>query len=378
MNDFAIFKVQKTAGRILRTAADHDRLAHAYLFYGLEGTGKWAAAIETAKLLMCPEALADDGHTCDVCRRITAYNHPDVHWVIPGSARERSPVTAESSDRTGQTTAQAEEQQRIFEIKRKDPWAALEYPRRPYITMAKIRALQSVLARTPAEGPRKVGLIINAEHMRADAQSVLLKTIEEPPPDSYIILTTSGKSSLLPTILSRCQPVRFVPLPLALIRDRLVAEAGIPADTAERVAELSGGGWARAQRLASEEWGVWYEAAVTLLQTAISAPVDDLILAIDTVFKQRPDLNNVLFFFDVWHARLHRAGTALPEPERTILNDRGVPPAIHASCAILDKARAAVIGNVTPRTAIAAALLEVHEQLHSAGRTISFDTLRGQ
>ncbi|MFC1475439.1 ATP-binding protein [Candidatus Zixiibacteriota bacterium] len=372
MNDFAVFEIQKTVRRILYTAAARNRLAHAYLFYGLEGTGKWAAAVEAAKLLMCPETLSADDHTCDVCRRITAYNHPDVHWVIPGSAKEKPASGADAVDRDGQTTAQLDEQQRTFAIKRADPWASLEYPRRPYITMAKVRALQSILARTPAEGPRKIGIIINAENMRPDAQSVLLKTIEEPPPDSFILITTSSKSTLLPTILSRCQPMRFVPLPLELIRDRLIAETGITESAARRAAELSGGGWARARRLADEEWQVWFAAADKLLKTAISGSVDDVILVIDTVFKQRPDLSKVLFFFELWYSMLHRAGTAPASLSPNTPGDHGSLAAIHESCAILDQARTAVIGNVTPRTAIAAALLEVHELLRTDDQAVLF------
>jgi DNA polymerase-3 subunit delta' len=325
---------------------------------------------------MCPEMQSANDHTCNICRRITEYNHPDVHWIVPGSAKDR--LAADSAAGTGQTKAQLEEQQRIFTIKREDPWASLEYPRRPYITMAKVRALQSVLARTPAEGPHKVGIIVNAENMRADAQSVLLKTIEEPPPDSFIIITTSGKSTLLPTILSRCQPVRFVPLPLSIICDRLVEEAGITESAARRAAELSGGGWVRAQRLASEEWNVWFEAADKLLKTAVSGSIDNLILALETIFKQRPDLSNVLFFFDVWHSMLHGAGTAPPIRGRNKSGYDGYSSAIYESRAILDKARTAVIGNVTPRTAIAAALLEVHKLSHVEGRAISFDSPEGK
>ncbi len=362
MSGFAVFDIQRRAGRTLQAAATGGRLAHAYLFHGLEGTGKWAAAVETAKLIMCPDARTTPHHACNVCRRIADYHHPDVHWILPGSSREKSAAT-EAANQLGQTAAQIEEQENILAAKRADTWAALEFPRLPYITMLKVRALQSVLARTPAEGPRKVGIFINAEYLRADAQSVLLKTIEEPPRDSFIIITTSGRSMLLPTILSRCQAVLFTPLPLPLIHDRLISELGIEEHLAQRAAELSGGGWARAVRYAAEEWSVWHATAEALLKTTYTGSAEDVALAVDTVFKQRPDLSRVLFFFDVWYARLNAVLTGAKPGDQHPSADGDYSTAIHRCRATLDAARAAVIGNITPRVAVAAGLLEVRRQL---------------
>jgi len=371
MTGFEVFDIQKTARRILHSATAQDRLAQAYLFYGPEGTGKWAAAVRTAQLIMCPDAWDDRHNDCPVCRRIAGYNHPDVHWIIPLSARDKQKTPGNSTDTTGKSSvAQDEEQEGIFDAKREDPWALFSYPRRPYITMPRIRALQSILSRTPVEGPRKVGILVNCETMRQDAQSVLLKTIEEPPPDSYIILTTSGKSMLLPTIISRCQSVRFSPLPKELIFRRLIDETGLDEEKARRVAELSGGGWTRAQRLASEEWDLWYQAALTLFAKTTSGSAEDLALAVDTVFKQRLDLDKILFFFEVWQIMLHRT-IILPAQARTSgvrAVSADIPPAIFRSRAILDDARAAVIGNVTPKTAVAAALLELQHLLQPAAQ----------
>jgi len=362
MNEFSVFDIQKNAGQTLHAAAKRNRLAHAYLFHGLEGTGKWPAAVETAKLIMCADAQKDHDHSCDICRRIADYHHPDVHWILPGSSREK-PGNADAAEDAGPTAADSRDQRDIFTAKREDSWAPLEYSRRPYITMSKVRALQYALTHTPVEGPRKIGIIINAENMRADAQAVLLKTIEEPPPDSFIIITTSSRNALLPTILSRCQAVLFPPLPLRLIHDRLVAQLGLPEDAARRAAELSGGGWARARRYAAEEWQVWYDAATALLNAAGSGPETEVALAVDAVFKQRPDLNEILFFFDVWRARLNATLIENSGQDGLQPAHRDSLTAIHNCCAILDRTRAAIIGNVTPRIAVAAGLLEVHRQL---------------
>ena len=370
MSGFVVLDLQGPAGRILHAAAAGGRLAQGYLFYGLEGTGKWAAAVRAAQLIMCPAAADENHQGCPVCKRIAAYNHPDIHWVIPLVARDRQKVENDSVGEGGSvTSAQGEELERIFSAKREEPWAPLEYPRRPYITMTRIRALQYELARTPIEGPRKVGIIINATTMRQDAQSVLLKTIEEPPPDSHIILTATDKSALLPTILSRCQPVRFLPLPREAIAHRLVEQAQLDEDEACRVAELSGGSWTRAQRLATEEWDLWRKAAEMLFAAAATGTVDDLVRSVDTVFKQRPDLDKILFLFEIWQSMLHRAALKLATagPDQTPAGSETGLASIFDCRNTLHDARAAIVGNVTPRIATAAALLDIQAKLHAEG-----------
>jgi len=300
-----------------------------------------------------------------VCRRIADHNHPDIHWIVPLAARDNQRADAGSGDNAGQfSKAQDEEYQQILSAKREDRWAPLDYPRRPYIAMSRVRALQSVLSRTPAEGPRKVGIIINAESMRPDAQSVLLKTIEEPPPNSFLILTATDKSALLPTILSRCQPLRFLPLSRDLIVRRLVAEFGLEQEHARSVADFSGGGWTRAVRLAGEEWGIWWQVAESLFKKAISASTDDLVEAIDTVWSQRPGQDKILFCLEVWQSMLHRITLELTssQPPKSS-GDNGQLSSIFAGRTLLAEARGAVMGNVTPKTAIASTLLRLRSAL---------------
>jgi len=365
MSESTVFDLQPTAGRVLHAAAIRDRLAHAYLFHGTEGTGKWEAAITTAKYIMCPGALDGAHANCSVCRRIEEYIHPDIHWLVPLASRENQRAESGSADDVGQfSKAQDEEYQQILSAKRKDRWAPLDYTRRPYITMSRVRALQSVLSRTPAEGPRKVGIIISAESMRQDAQSVLLKTIEEPPPNSYLILTAADKSALLPTILSRCQPVRFLPLSRELIARRLVDEIGLEEEHARSVADFSGGGWTRAVRLAGEEWGIWRQAAELLFKKAISASTDDLILAIDTVWAQRPGQDKILFCLEVWQSMLHRTALQLTVSQSNeSLADNCLLSSMFAGRNLLSEARGAIVGNVTPKTAVASALLHLRSAL---------------
>jgi len=153
MSSWDVFDLQPTAGRILQSAAEKNRLVHAYLFYGLPGTGKWAAALNVAQQIMCADARSTDHRQCQTCRRIAEYNHPDVHWLPPLAARDNVKTAMVSDGEPGSATnAQAAELQEIFELKKSDPWVPVDYPRQPYITIQRVRALQHELSRTATEG----------------------------------------------------------------------------------------------------------------------------------------------------------------------------------------------------------------------------------
>ncbi len=360
MSTLSVFEVQPVAMRILQAATERDRISHAYLFHGPEGTGKWQAAHTLARWLLCPEAAYSPSCECAVCRRIERYQHPDVHWILPLVTSEKAAGSDEKA---------TEEHQQLLDCKRADPWAVLNYPRRPYITAKRIRNLQSELARTAVEGGRKIGVIINAEHLRQDVQSILLKTIEEPPRDTHLILTTNERSTLLPTILSRCQRVRFAPLSQAVLTDQLAATA---ADTEEipLAVTLAGGSLTRAGGNLTEEGILWRNTAWALLRIAILGTPEDLLANLDEVLRRRPDMPVMLRFVDVWNYGIHRV---LVHRQRTAESTDYDPldDALFAGYRRLGVVRAALNGNVTPRVALAAAMLEVQSRLAPFRRQVA-------
>jgi DNA polymerase-3 subunit delta' len=97
--------------------------------------------------------------------------------------------------------------------------------------------------------------------------NMILKSLEEPPARAFFILVTGQPQALLPTIRSRCQTLRFGPLPAAVVTERLMQE-GMPADEARLRAALSGGSLGAALELDSEAWRAEREALVTLLEQA--------------------------------------------------------------------------------------------------------------
>ena len=160
---------QKRVAGQLRGSLERGRLAHAYLFIGPRDSGKRAMAVTLAQAVNCEKLDGDACGRCVSCRRIGSKTHPDVYWVQPESKSRRIAI----------------EQIRDF-----------------------IRAVNL----KAGEARIKVGLIVDADRMGDEAANAFLKTLEEPPANTIMILLTAEPQRLLPTILSRCLKLSFGPV----------------------------------------------------------------------------------------------------------------------------------------------------------------------
>ncbi len=217
-------EAQGRAVDALRAALSNQKVHHAWLFCGPEGVGKELAANGFAQALVCREKPWVGCGTCAACRRVTKQNHPDVTWVMP-EAEQVDRGIAGRSDFT-------------------------HTPSRD-IRIDQVRALQERLAFRALEAPHKVAILVNAHAMNAPAQNALLKTLEEPPRDTVLILISAAPDKLLPTIRSRCAKAPFGPLPMEFIATKVKASTkkGIDEALARQIAAMSGGSLARALAL---------------------------------------------------------------------------------------------------------------------------------
>jgi len=183
---------------IVRQALNHGRLHHAYLFVGMEGVGKKTIALGLAKAIHCSAATGDFCGECLDCARIQASNHPDVRIIEPLAGKKE-------------------------------------------ISIQQIRELEKELNFRSFSGKKKIAIVDPATLMNLSAQNALLKTLEEPPQDSVLILIASNGGALLPTLRSRCLRVTFGPLARDLISGFLVSRKGLRAETAELLAAMSPG-----------------------------------------------------------------------------------------------------------------------------------------
>jgi DNA polymerase-3 subunit delta' len=186
-----------------RHARQSGRLAHAYILFGPAGIGKRELAFDIARLLLCPEGGCK---TCGVCRRIETFNHADYRLV------ER-----EDGDK---------------ELK-----------------IEKIREMMREIHLAPMEGPNKVFVINECHLMNEESSNALLKTLEEPPPNSYLFLLTEMPEALIDTIRSRCQEFRVPPRPAADIATQLSSELSITGEEAMFLAKMSEGSIGQAREL---------------------------------------------------------------------------------------------------------------------------------
>lgn len=159
---------QQIVAQLQRTVAS-DRIAGAYLFVGPAGVGKETIARYFAQLIFCQQDAQPPivCGTCLACRKVDSGNHPDLQFIRPEGSLLR---------------------------------------------IGQIRELQKQIVYEPLEASRKVYILTDVERMNAEAENCLLKTLEEPPAASVLILLTSNIQVLLPTTRSRCQILQFHPM----------------------------------------------------------------------------------------------------------------------------------------------------------------------
>jgi DNA polymerase III subunit delta' len=242
---------------ILRRALASGRLAHAYLFGGPEGIGKRLMALALVRTIFCN---AGNGcGSCSACRKVDHHNHPDLLILEPDGNS---------------------------------------------IKIEQVRALQKELAYRPLEAPRKVCLIDGAEKLGANAGNALLKTLEEPPSRTLLILLSPLPENVLGTIRSRCQRLPFARLPRAQIESVLREQMNLDAAQGHVLAALSEGSFERAL---GRDRDLYLERRRELLKslTALSAgsiwPIFELAR---TLAEEKERLPEILEIFQAFYRDL--------------------------------------------------------------------------
>jgi DNA polymerase-3 subunit delta' len=198
--------------RVLKTALGSDRLAHAYLFAGPEGSGKETVAFEVAKILNCRHegAFGEQGACgqCESCRQADRFMHPNIEYIFPVEAALLEP--SDPSKKENKKLAEARERyEALIEEKRRNPFFTPAMERSMGILTEQVVMLQQKASLAPRDGGKKVFIISQAERLHPSAANKLLKLLEEPPAHVVFILVSSRPESVLPTIRSRCQTLTF-------------------------------------------------------------------------------------------------------------------------------------------------------------------------
>jgi len=257
----------------LMDAVERDRLAHGYLFCGPPGVGAEALAIELACAVNCESAPGEPCGQCRHCRRIRALQHPDVHLLVPASSAPPPDGSAARAGATeGRGNAREERRQGLSSLLAGDPYAALPLVKNDILSVEDIRSLRRDASVKPYEGRKKVAVIVAADRMNTAAANALLKTLEEPPGSLMLILTATRSRRLLPTILSRCQPVFLPRLAEADVQAALTGKYDVEPDEAAQIARRSEGRLSEALSAMSEGGMRLREDAFALLECIHDAP----------------------------------------------------------------------------------------------------------
>lgn len=346
-----LFWRQDSVLSALTRAKDRDRLARSYLFTGPEGVGKWAAAQWLTNVLLCEQTdmAARPCGACGGCRRAGQGIHADWHALFP------VPRATADEDRTA-----------YLQTKRENPFAVVRFTKRPNLSIGSVRELIGELSKTAVEGGAKVSVIACADQMAGDAQTILLKSIEEPPPETYFILTNSDPGRILPTVRSRCQVIRFAPVHADAIAARLVDEDFTDPADAEIVAELCGGGWGNAVRLADAKLSAWRRTVASFWNTAFALKPVEMVDRIEADFRGK-SFEDALQAFDIWGLLLRRGSTPAAQTDARIATPAGLPidnPETAWACwRILQNGRATLWVNVIPRSAVKGTFLMLRRRL---------------
>lgn len=258
---------QERPKNILQRALQSKHLHHAYFFTGPEGSGKEALAVEFAKAIYCKAEGERPCDRCDNCRRVGRFNHPDFLYYFPmpkgASIEEEREILNSMSDEP---------------YLRKKPWA------NPTLGIDRIRELRRVSVLKPMETWRVV-VLAEVDKMTAEAANSLLKILEEPPANMYLLLTSSRPQAIPATVFSRCQEIRFSMLTDSQIETALTTLKNVPDGTARLIARIAQGNYGRALEWLEEDLEERRSSVIELLRVCLRDPLLQIEFIEETLAK---------------------------------------------------------------------------------------------
>ena len=240
----APWRGQEEARSFLRAVLQSGHVGHAYLFHGPAGVGKTRAALEFARALLCEEP-GEGGAACGrcaSCRDALRLRHPDLELLVPLPMFRTEGRTEKQADE-----ARSEARAKVVQRTAAEAFFTPVFAR-PGVhsieDMARAKQFLSLTARR--EGGRKVLVVKRADAMTIPAANAFLKMLEEPQPGRVLVLCARQTRALLPTVVSRCIPVRFAPLRADFIAATLEEARGVSRPVARLVAATAQGSLGRA------------------------------------------------------------------------------------------------------------------------------------
>jgi len=238
--------------RLRRTVSD-NRVSHAQLFLGPEGSGKLALALAYAQYINCRHRTPDDScGECPSCKKYSKLIHPDLHFIYPiNSTKEVAGTKVLSKDFIAPWREFL--QQNSYYVSLPDWYDKIGIEKKQGIINAEdADTINRTLAYKAYEAEYKVMIIWMVEKMNITSANKLLKNLEEPPDKTLFILISENQEQIIATILSRAQLVKIPPIAEISIQLALEANHEIPASDAIKIARISNGNYTSALMFAGK------------------------------------------------------------------------------------------------------------------------------
>ncbi len=240
---------QEKVIELLKNTVALERVAHAYLFHGIDGVGKLATALAFARVLQCTGCHGSV--SCQPCQWALKFRHPDIQIMMPQPSDADPEDVAERMALLSQNEYAVVDFIRAPSLNRKNAPKSLK---QPFYSIERINLeLRSKMIMRPQQGRYRIAIILDIHTINEQAANAFLKLLEEPGPDTVFITLTRRKDLLLPTILSRCQHIAFDGLATDVIAQALQERKSIDAHLAVTAASMSNGSYSRAVELAENE-----------------------------------------------------------------------------------------------------------------------------
>lgn len=244
--------VDESLKRHLATLADENRISHAQLFLGKNGTHNFALAVAFAQYICCEDPHDGDScGKCHSCRMFEKLQHPDLHLIFPNCIA-RSVKKDPESDLFAQDFRNF-----VFEHNYHidfNDWVK-ELKSENKVVAINIRDCASIIRKNSTrahENGYKIYIVWMAEKLHHTAAPKLLKTLEEPENKTLFLLLAESTDAILPTILSRTQLVKIPPVPEEVIKQHLMDEEHLDEEEAADIAAISENNYAKALSLKNE------------------------------------------------------------------------------------------------------------------------------
>lgn len=268
---------------IISRAIEHERLAHAYIFTGPDGVGKSALAFWTAQAILCEQQQDQPCGHCGNCHRVATFSHPDFHLIFPAPK-----------------SMTVDDERNILDRLARNPYGDKPAGDNPVISIERIRELRRITKIKPT-GKHRIIVLSDADRMTMEASNSLLKILEEPPASTYLILTSSRPNALLPTILSRCQEIRFGLLPESEIQDHLSTKHELEPQRARLISRIAQGSYGHALDWLEQDVETLREKALDTLRSCFKDPLSQTTL-IETLVQthDKQTLTRLLGLVQIW------------------------------------------------------------------------------